>query len=132
MKRKIKKQESNKPFLTSILDHKGNHSHWVLKNKFGDIIWEEDIFELEDSFNGHKPDKIKERISKKFGYKIEDIKLFGSRVTGHWRDDSDLDVAILDENRIDEGLFYEKVFTLNCEIRFVEDFDSSVFKIGSI
>jgi len=132
MKRKIKIKDSDKPNLISILDHNRQHSHWALKDKSGEIIWEEDVFEIEDSFNGHNPIKIKEKISKKFGYKIEDIRFFGSRVMGHWREDSDLDVAILDENRIDEGLIYEKVFTLNCEIRFVEDFDSSVFSRGSI
>lgn len=125
MKRKIKIKDSDKPELISILNHDRKHSHWALKNKSGEIIWEENVFALEDSFNGNTPEKIKEKISEYAKCKIEDIKLFGSRVTGGWDIKSDLDVAILNPERVNDGLFRVRIFSLNCEIRFVEDFNSS-------
>lgn len=81
--------------------------------------------EQEGPFNGHAPEKIKERISKEFNCKIEDIKFFGSRVIGNYKKDSDLDVAILDDKRVGEDLIYKTIFSLNCEIRFVEDLNLS-------
>lgn len=125
MKRKIKIKDSDKPDLISILDHNRQHSHWALKNKSGEIIWEEDVFEFEDSLYGDAPEKIKEKISNYAGCRIEDIKLFGSRITGGWDIKSDLDVAILDPERVNDGLFRVRILALNCEIRFVEDLNLS-------
>jgi predicted nucleotidyltransferase len=67
----------------------------------------------------------------KLGKKISEgrkIRLFGSRITGGWKDDSDLDVAILDEDKENEEPFFIICFNIQCEIRFVESFDVSWLK----
>lgn len=78
-----------------------------------------------ESLNGYTIEEIKKEISKQTKYDVSDIRLFGSRITGGWRDKSDLDVVIKDENKVDYGIFYGSYLGLNCEIRFVEDFEIS-------
>jgi len=78
-----------------------------------------------DSLNGYTIEDIKKEISKQTKYDVSDIRLFGSRISGGWKNKSDLDVVITDENKVEYDIFYETYFGLNCEIRFVEDFEIS-------
>jgi predicted nucleotidyltransferase len=78
-----------------------------------------------ESLKGYTIDDIKKEISKQTKYDVSNIRLFGSRITGGWKEKSDLDVAIKDENKVDYGIFYGTYLGLNCEIRFVEDFENS-------
>jgi len=78
-----------------------------------------------DSLNGYTIEEVKKEISKQVKYDISDIRLFGSRITGGWKDKSDLDVVIRDVNKVDYGIFYGNYLDINCEIRFVEDFEIS-------
>lgn len=81
-----------------------------------------------ESLNGYTIEEIKKEISNHTKYDVSDIRLFGSRITGGWVDKSDLDVAIKDENNVDYGVFYVSCLGLNCEIRFVENFEISWLK----
>ena len=78
-----------------------------------------------ESLNGYTVEDIKKEISKQTKYDVSDIRLFGSRITGGWKDKSDLDIAIKDENKVEHGIFYRTCLGLNCEIRFVEGFEIS-------
>jgi predicted nucleotidyltransferase len=78
-----------------------------------------------DSLNGYTIEEVKKEISKQVKYDISDIRLFGSRITGGWKDKSDLDVVIRDVNKVDYGISYGNYLGINCEIRFVEDFEIS-------
>ena len=76
--------------------------------------------------NNHTVEEIKKEISNQTGYNISDIKLHGSRITGGFKNDSDLDIVIIDENKADEiDLVYIDVFEFRGEIRFIYDFDYS-------
>ena len=78
-----------------------------------------------DSLNGHTIEEVKKEILKHLKYDVSDIKLFGSRISGGWKPTSDLDVAIRDPEKIDCELFHATYLGINCEIRFVEDFEIS-------
>jgi predicted nucleotidyltransferase len=78
-----------------------------------------------DSLNGYTIEEVKKEISKQVKYDVSDIRLFGSRITGGWEEKSDLDVVIRDVNKVDYGIFYGNYLGINCEIRFVEDFEIS-------
>jgi predicted nucleotidyltransferase len=78
-----------------------------------------------DSLNGYTIEEVKKEISKQVKYDVSDIRLFGSRITGGWKDKSDLDVVIRDINKVDYDIFYGNYLGINCEIRFVEDFEIS-------
>lgn len=78
-----------------------------------------------DSLNGYTIEEVKKEISKQVKYDVSDIRLFGSRITGGWKEKSDLDVVIKDVTKIDYGIFYGTYLGINCEIRFVEDFEIS-------
>lgn len=84
-----------------------------------------------ESLNGYTIEDIKKEIANQTKYEVSDIRLFGSRITGGWKDKSDLDVVIKDENKVDCGIFYGTYLGLNCEIRFVEDFEISWLR-GSV
>lgn len=77
------------------------------------------------SLNDHSVNEVKNILSKHFKYNINDIRFFGSRIAGNWKDKSDLDVVIKDETKIDYDIIYFECLTLNCEIRFVENFNLS-------
>ena len=81
-----------------------------------------------ESLNGHSAQELKEAISKQTKYDIKNIRFFGSRITGGWKEDSDLDIAILDENKTDHPIFYTSCLGINCECRFVDTFDQSWLK----
>jgi hypothetical protein len=78
--------------------------------------------------NGQSPLQIKKAIAKQIKYKIENIRLFGSRINGGWTEESDLDVVIKDPEKLDFGNFYANYCGLLCEMRFVDDFDMSWLK----
>jgi predicted nucleotidyltransferase len=78
-----------------------------------------------DSLNGYTIEQVKKEISKQVKYDVSDIRLFGSRITGGWKEKSDLDVVIRDINKVDYGIFYGNYLGINCEIRFVDDFEIS-------
>lgn len=78
-----------------------------------------------ESLNGFTIDEIKTELSNELGYDTTQIRLFGSRINGGWKVNSDLDVAIKDEMRTEEDIINKVCLTLNCEIRFVEDFEIS-------
>jgi rubredoxin len=78
--------------------------------------------------NGQTPLKLKQAIAKQTKYKIENIRLFGSRINGGWADDSDLDVVIKDPEKSDLEIFYSSFCGLKCEMRFVESLDISWLK----
>ena len=78
-----------------------------------------------ESLNGYTIEDIKKEISKQTKYDVSDIRLFGSRITGGWKDKSDLDVVIKDENMIECSIVNGTYLGLNCEIRFVDDFEIS-------
>jgi len=88
----------------------------------------DDVTYKGSSLNGHTIEDIKAEISKSTGYDPSNIRLFGSRITGGWNDHSDLDVAIMDENKVHLCLSSVNYLGLNCEIRFVEDFEVSWLK----
>ena len=52
------------------------------------------------SLNGYTIEEVKKEISKQVKYDVSDIRLFGSRITGGWKDKSDLDVVIRDINKV--------------------------------
>jgi len=78
-----------------------------------------------EGLNGRTPIELKKAIAGETQYEINEIRLFGSRISGGWKEDSDLDVAIKDENKTHMGMFHLEFFGLNCEIRFVESFEQS-------
>jgi predicted nucleotidyltransferase len=78
-----------------------------------------------DSLNGYTIEEVKKEISKNLKYDVSHIRLFGSRITGGWENKSDLDVVIRDVNKVDYDIFYGNYLGINCEIRFVEDFEVS-------
>lgn len=80
---------------------------------------------MRDSLNGYTIEQVKKEISKNLKYDVLDIKLFGSRITGGWKDKSDLDVAIKDIDKVNHKIFNRTYLGINCEIRFVEDFEVS-------
>jgi len=81
-----------------------------------------------ESLNGYTVEQVKNAISKQTKYSIDKIRLFGSRIKGNFTEESDLDIVIKDENKIDYGLFYTSFCGINCEIRFIEDFNMSWLK----
>jgi hypothetical protein len=78
--------------------------------------------------NDQTPLQVKQAIVKQTRYHIENIRLFGSRINGGWTQESDLDVAIKDPQKLDLGLFYATFCGLKCEMRYVDDFDMSWLK----
>jgi predicted nucleotidyltransferase len=76
------------------------------------------------SLNNHTIIEVKTELSKKVGCSVEDIRFFGSRITGGWKKDSDLDVAIL--NKKEKGqVVYTRLFNIRIEIHFVNNFNAS-------
>ena len=47
------------------------------------------------------------KVAGKYGVKVEKIILFGSRARGDYREDSDWDVLIVTERKIDENIKYK-------------------------
>ena len=75
------------------------------------------------SLNFCSIDWFKSKIAKTINHhNVSDIKLFGSRITGIYRDDSDLDVFILDNNLHGDDMSELINITIKgivCEIRYV-------------
>lgn len=82
------------------------------------------------SLNNRTVDEIKNGISKKLHCKSSDIRLFGSRISGASKENSDLGVAILDENKSE--IEYINIFGLKAEIHYVDSFEDSYLKYYSI
>jgi len=82
------------------------------------------------SLKGHSAEEVKSAICEHYRsiYTKDDIRLFGSRIVGGYREDSDLDVAIKtdDDEKLDTvELEYIQLLGMNIEIRYVYDFDLS-------
>ena len=76
-------------------------------------------------------DEIKDEISVQTGYPVDSIRLFGSRVYGTPRDDSDLDVAILDAQRINDPMVRVPLQSgIIAEIRFVDNLKISWLRMS--
>jgi predicted nucleotidyltransferase len=110
-----------------------NFDEYALSNSSEQIMKDFDNFFLNkynkmESLNNCTIKEIKSFISKQLKCDINDIRLFGSRINGSWTNKSDLDVVIKDENKIDYPIFYLDYLGLNCEVRFVEDFELSWLK----
>jgi predicted nucleotidyltransferase len=77
------------------------------------------------SLNDHTIIEVKTELSKKLDCSVEDIRLFGSRITGGWNKDSDLDVAVLNKKERDNYLIYTRLFDIRIEIHFVNNLNAS-------
>jgi predicted nucleotidyltransferase len=75
--------------------------------------------------NGYSIFEIKDYVSKKFGYDHNNIRLFGSRIFGDYKPDSDLDITILDEERLDEPHIIDYFNELKLDIGFTIDLEQS-------
>ena len=88
------------------------------------------------SLNTKTVAEVKQEISKQMNCNVRNILLFGSRILGNPRIDSDLDVAICDRRRnIEIGKLkfkYINVFGINTEIYYVHDFEDSIYKYYSV
>lgn len=81
------------------------------------------------SLKGYTPDYIKQFISERLDIPVENIRFFGSRINGMYHNDSDLDVAIIDEcPKKHEELARFLIGDLEIELHWVEDFNSSWLK----
>ena len=83
------------------------------------------------SLNNKTVEQFKLGISLRLNRDIKNIKLIGSRITGNYKKDSDLDVCILDR-RINmdkiKPFIYIKLFNITCEIHYVDSFEYSYIK----
>ncbi|MCK9437337.1 MAG: nucleotidyltransferase domain-containing protein [Synergistaceae bacterium] len=93
------------------------------------VRWRQ-IFKVSKDFehlglNGRSILDIKNNISRKFGYDVSDIKLFGSRIFGDYRNDSDLDVVILDPVKLGQPHIKIRLLGFDMDISFIDSFDYS-------
>jgi predicted nucleotidyltransferase len=79
---------------------------------------------------GRGVDEVKKEIARITKHKPEEVYLFGSRINGNNRDDSDLDIAIQDKKIV--PMFYIDVFGMRGEVRYVKNVSNLVLKYGVI
>ena len=80
------------------------------------------------SLKGKSILELKIAISKLTGHKTDNIRLHGSRINGGYKPNSDLDVAILDENMLDECCSKHQSFNkfgMTINIVYVDTFEIS-------
>jgi predicted nucleotidyltransferase len=94
-----------------------------------------------ESLNGYSPKQIKSKIAKTLDCSEDNIKLFGSRITGGWRKDSDLDCFVVDIGKADlvevgleDYIGHVEIEGLRVEYRWLHSFEEvySHLRHGSI